>query len=261
MLSKEQKTQAKAYAMEAFGLFGFVLLAGLVSIFLEHPDMPVMQTSWKHEPLLRRIPLGIIMGIYIFITTKAFGKKSGAMVNPAITWAMYRQGTISFKDAVWYTVSQFAGAVAAAELLKLTLFNWFSHPNIHFGITKPIPPHESQNAWMAEFVIAFITMATVLVFSSVKKLEKALPFMMAAWIAVFLIVELPYSGMSMNPARSFAGALAANKWEHLWIYFAAPIPAMLLAGELFLIWKKWKIKTEILLTQSQLKRMQNFPAV
>lgn len=261
MASKETNAQLKAYGMEFLGLFGFVLIAGLVSIFLEHPDMPVMQTSLKHEPLLRRIPLGIVLGLYILIISKAFGKKSGAMVNPAVTWAMYRQGNINLTDVVWYTVAQFAGAVAAAELLKLTLYKWFSHPNIHFGITKPIPPHASQNAWMAEFFIAFVTMAVILFFSSLKKLEKKLPVAMGILIALFLIFELPYSGMSMNPARSFAGALAANKWEHLWIYFAAPIPAMLLAGELFLIWKKAKTKTEIIQAQSQLKRMENFPAV
>jgi aquaporin Z len=39
--------------------------------------------------------------------------------------------------------------------------------------------------------------------------------------------------MSLNPARSFAAALAANKWEHLWIYFVAPPVAMLLAAEIY----------------------------
>ena len=261
MVSKYKLARLKAYGMEALGLFGFVLIAGLVSIFMEHPDMPAMQSSLKHQPTLRRIPLAIVLGVYIFIITKAFGKKSGALVNPAITWALYRQGNITFIDALWYTVAQFIGAAAAALLLKLALFQWFSHPNIHFGITKPIAPHTTQDAFIAEALISFIAMATMLVFSSVKKLEKATPYMMAIWIALFLFFELPYSGMSMNPARSFAGALAANKWEHLWIYFAAPIPAMLLAGELFLVWKKWKIKKEILMAQSELQRMQHFPVV
>jgi aquaporin Z len=52
---------------------------------------------------------------------------------------------------------------------------------------------------------------------------------------------MPFSGMSLNPARSFAGAFAANKWEHLWIYFVAPTFAMLAAGEVYVSWKKNKI--------------------
>ena len=33
----------------------------------------------------------------------------------------------------------------------------------------------------------------------------------------------PVSGASMNPARSLAPALVSNSWQHLWIYFSAPI--------------------------------------
>ncbi len=36
---------------------------------------------------------------------------------------------------------------------------------------------------------------------------------------------------------SYGGALAANEWKYLWIYFAAPTLAMLGASEIFLGWK------------------------
>ena len=44
--------------------------------------------------------------------------------------------------------------------------------------------------------------------------------------------EEPYSGMSLNPARTFASALAAREWTGLWIYFTAPVLATL-AAEVF----------------------------
>jgi aquaporin Z len=259
-MNKQKATSWSAYAMEAFGLFGFVLIAGLLTIFLEHPDLPVMQSSWKHYPLLRRLPLGITLGIYVYVVSRVFGKKSGALINPAVTWALYRQGTIQFKDAVWYTIAQFTGAVIGAQLIKLFFYTWFSHPDIQFGVTRPLPPHQTIHAFIAECIISFLVMATLLLLSSIKKWEKYLPIMMGIWIALFLIFELPYSGMSMNPARSFAGALAANRWEHLWIYFAAPIPSMLFAGELFLIWRKWQLKKEVIQEQTNLQRIQQYPA-
>jgi aquaporin Z len=261
-MTKQESNNVKAYLMEAVGLFGFVTIAGLVSIFMEHPDMPAMQSFLKFHPVLRRIPLAIILGTYIIIISLLFGKKSGALVNPAITWTLYRTGNVSAKDAIWYTIAQFAGATAGAMLLKLSLYKWFSHPVIHFGVTKPIEPHTSVQAFVGEFIISFIAMWTVLYFSSLKKLEKYLPYMMGFWIALFLVVELPYSGMSLNPARSFAGALAANKWDHLWIYFAAPVPAMLLAAQLFIIWKKGKVREEILQQGTkELQRMKDYPAI
>jgi len=47
------------------------------------------------------------------------------------------------------------------------------------------------------------------------------------------MLEAPISGKSMNPARSFAAALAAWKWTALWIYFTAPPLGMLAAAEVY----------------------------
>ncbi len=51
-------------------------------------------------------------------------------------------------------------------------------------------------------------------------------------LLVYITFEAPFSGMSLNPARSVASAIPARSWT-AWIYFAAPISAMLLAVKLF----------------------------
>jgi aquaporin Z len=48
-----------------------------------------------------------------------------------------------------------------------------------------------------------------------------------SWIAL----EAPLSGMSMNPARSFASAAPAGRWGSLWLYLLAPVLGMLTAAE------------------------------
>ncbi|HXG85278.1 MAG TPA: aquaporin, partial [Pyrinomonadaceae bacterium] len=133
----------------------------------------------------------------------------------------------------FYTLAQFVGAIAAAQLLKALLGEWFAHPLVGYGVTKPMPPHDSMSAFVAEFIISFVLMFVVLIVISSKSLEKFAAIITGALIALYLIFELPFSGMSLNPARSFAAALAANKWEHLWIYFVAPPVAMLLAVEIY----------------------------
>jgi aquaporin Z len=228
----------KAYLMEAAGLAGFVIGAGLLTIFLEHPDLRVMHSSLKDYPLLRRVPLGIIMGAYIAGVTLLFGKKSGAQINPVVTFTFFRLGKINFIDASLYTIAQFAGAVGAAQVLKYFTAGLFSHPLIDFGVTKPKPPYETMTAFTAEFIISFIMMLVLLFAISSKRFEKKVALISGMLLGLYLVFETPFSGMSLNPARSFAGALAANEWKHLWVYFVAPPFAMLIAAEIFEQWKK-----------------------
>ncbi len=232
------KNNIRFYLMEAAGLAGFVIGAGLLTIILEHPGMPVMQSGWKGYPLLRRVPLGIIMGMYIFFITRLIGKRSGAHINPAATWVFYRLQKISFKNAIAYTVAQFIGAIAAAQVLKYAVGYWFSHPLINYGVTAPKPPYTSVTAFAAEFLISFFMLFAILLAAGSKRWEKGVPLLSGVLIAAYIIFEMPFSGMSLNPARSTAAAIAAGKFEHLWIYFVSPAAAMFLAAEFFLRIKK-----------------------
>ena len=221
--------------MEAAGLAGFVVGASLLTVFLEHPELPVMQTVFGEYPMLRRVPLGIILGAYIAGLVYLFGERSGAHINPAVTWAFYRLGKIGFADSAFYTLGQFVGATAAAQIMKLALGDFYRDPPIRYVVTEPAKWDESGAvAFAAEFFISFILMFVCLAAANSSRLEKFVAPMTGFLIALYLIVETPYSGMSLNPARSFGSALAANEWRYLWIYFVAPPLAMLLAAEIFL---------------------------
>jgi aquaporin Z len=52
-------------------------------------------------------------------------------------------------------------------------------------------------------------------------------------IATYITIEAPFSGMSMNPARTLGSALPAGVWTALWVYFTAPPLGMLLAAEVY----------------------------
>ncbi len=80
-------------------------------------------------------------------------------------------------------------------------------------------------------------MFVLLIALNSKHLEKSAGLLAGLLIGIYLIVETPYSGMSLNPARSFGSAFAAGEWRDLWICFTAPVLAMLAAAEIFL-WLK-----------------------
>ncbi|RYE35835.1 MAG: aquaporin family protein [Sphingobacteriaceae bacterium] len=232
------KNNWQFYIMEALAIAGFVLSAAFTTIFLEHPDSPVAHTMLAVHPLLKSIILGLIMGVYIFAIAKAVGKLSGAQANPMLSWAFFRIKKISLANFCAYCAAQFLGAIAAILLLKLTFGKIFANPLIDYSLTKPKPGHSLGTSLIAEFIISFIFVLITLFVLSSKKLEKYNAMIAGLLIALFLIIELPYSGMSMNPARSFASALIAWKWEEIWVYFVAPAIGMLLATEIFLLWQK-----------------------
>ena len=68
-------------------------------------------------------------------------------------------------------------------------------------------------------------------------LKEDAPFtgaVVAVLVATFITFEAPFSGMSMNPARTLGPDVIAGIWRGLWIYFVAPPLGMLLAAEVFL---------------------------
>jgi aquaporin Z len=69
-------------------------------------------------------------------------------------------------------------------------------------------------------------MFTILTVSSNARLAPFTGIFAGLLVACFIAFEAPLSGMSMNPARSFASAAPARHWQHLWIYFTAPIAGM-----------------------------------
>ena len=55
-----------------------------------------------------------------------------------------------------------------------------------------------------------------------------------ALVATYITLEAPFSGMSMNPARTFGSAFVGHLWTGLWIYFTAPVLAMQFAATVYL---------------------------
>jgi aquaporin Z len=87
---------------------------------------------------------------------------------------------------------------------------------------------------IAEVVISFILMITILVATNRETLARYTPYPVGGLYAFYITFETPLSGMSMNPARTFASAFHAGYWQALWIYFLAPTLGMLAAAEVFL---------------------------
>ncbi len=223
------------YLMEAAGLGLFMMAAGLFTTLLEHPHSPVHQAI--ADPVTRRALLGLVMGLTAtgFIYSP-WGQQSGAHLNPAMTMTFMALGKVAFWDAVFYAAAQFFGGALAILLVAALLGAVFAEPPVHYAATIPGSSGVTV-AFLAEVVISFAFMAMILVTTNTRKLNRYTGLFAGILLAVYFIVEKPLSGMSLNPARSFASALPKGLWTHLWIYFTAPPLGMLMAAIIYRIFK------------------------
>jgi aquaporin Z len=89
-------------------------------------------------------------------------------------------------------------------------------------------------AFLAEVTITFVLMLTVLFVSNAPRLARYTGLFVGGLVFLYITFEAPLSGMSMNPARSFASAFLSDNWTAWWVYFTAPLLGMSLAAALYM---------------------------
>jgi len=219
------------YLMEAAELGLFMLSACAFTVLLYHPSSPVAHAI--SDGVLRRMMMGVAMGsTAIAIIFSPLGKRSGAHFNPSVTWTFFRLGKMEAWDAAFYTLFQFAGGIAGILLASFTLRQLIAHQSVNYAATLP-GPRGPIVAFFAELLISFILMSSVLTLGNTKRLARWTGVFSGALVAIYITLESPISGMSMNPARTFSSAVGAQVWMSLWIYFVAPPVGMLLAAEVY----------------------------
>jgi aquaporin Z len=218
------------YLIEGWALGMFMVSAGFATILLEHPGSPLRAAIGSAD--LRRVIVGLCMGMTaIALIYSPWGRRSGAHMNPAVTLSFLRLRRIAPADAAFFVLAQFAGGTLGVLAVKAFAGSAFTEPPVSWVATMPTPPFGLASAFAAEAVIAFGMMLMILLVSG-SRLTAYTGVFAGVLVATYIAVEAPVSGMSMNPARSFASAAPAGLWRDLWIYFLAPPLGMLAAAEL-----------------------------
>jgi aquaporin Z len=220
----------RLYLIEAWALGMFMVAAVFIVVLLYHPFFSF--NAAIESPMVKRFLVGLGMGLTaICLINSGWGKASGAHMNPAVTLAQFQLGRLSWADTVWYILFQTIGA-AVPMLLGRYFFNtYLSYPLVDYIITKP----SSEGVWVAfcaEAALSFILLTTLL-FLSNTRLSQYTGLIAGLLVCSFITLEAPLSGMSINPARSFGSAIAANQWQAFWLYILAPVGGMQLAALFF----------------------------
>jgi len=216
------------YLIEGTLLGLFMISASVFTILLEHPASPVVAAL--PDSFTRRTLIGIAMGLTaLALILSPIGKRSGAHFNPAVTITFWRLGKIASWDALFYVIAQFLGGIAGVALVAAFVPRLLADASVSFVATLP-GTSGAAIGFYAEFAISFILMLTILHASNSPRLAPYTPYFASTLVAAYIAIEAPFSGMSMNPARTFGSAFVGHIWTSLWIYFTAPVVAMLFAA-------------------------------
>lgn len=209
------------YASEFIATFTLVL-ATLEAV--------IISTESSHGLLIVSIVSGVVVTILIY----GFRKHSGAHLNPAVSTAMWLDNQLTTKVYFGYFFTQLLAAVLAAWVIDLT------HRDDVYVMGMTVPLLTEGQAWILEVVLTFI-----LVFAIFRCIDPAKPKMdkfLAPLIGLIVFLEIyfagPYSGASMNPARSFGPAFIEGRTEYHWLYFSAPLFGAAVARYFDLIFRK-----------------------
>lgn len=220
------------YLIEALSLGTFMVSAGVFATVLNSPKFPF--SALFPDVGFRNMLMGIAMGLTaIAIIYSPPGKRSGAHMNPAVTLTFYSLHKIEGKHALAYIIAQFIGGLVGVWLVAALLGNAFTSDPVNYVVTIP-GMAGGILAFILEFFMSFGLMLMVLVTSNTEEFSRLTGIFSGILLSFYIPFAAPVSGMSINPARSFASALPAQLWTGAWIYFVAPTLAMFLASRFYL---------------------------
>lgn len=162
--------------------------------------------------------LALLAGIWVV------GHISGAHFNPAVTLGMLLDGRISFSDSIGYWVAQFGGA-AVASLLVAGASSRATVAGTMTGFS------DTTTAILLEIALTAIFVWVVM--SAVRGGGKHAPGAIALTLVAVHLAGIPFSGASVNPARSFGPAVVAGDFGDLWVYLIFPLVGGLVAYGLY----------------------------
>jgi aquaporin Z len=167
--------------------------------------------------------ISLAFGAVVALVILAFGKVSGAHINPAVTIGFASAGRFERRRVLPYVAAQLAGALAASALVARVF-----PTSERLGSTFPVAGW--WPSFLIEVALTFVLMLVILRASSrpgARLVGVALAVggtvMAGAWLAG------PHTGASMNPARSLGPALVSGGLAPLPLYLVAPLVGALLA--------------------------------
>src|SRR5882724_6915529 len=168
--------------------------------------------------------LGVALahGLTIAVMVSATMSISGGQLNPAVTFGLFVGGQMNLKKSVAYWIAQLAGGAAAA-LVVLTLAGSSGVEAVTAGtpdlaMQNGVPRVTYAQAIVIEMVLTFFLVFVVYGSAVDARAPKIGGLAIGLTVALDILFGGPFTGASMNPARTFGPAIVCGHWNHQLVY-------------------------------------------
>jgi MIP family channel proteins len=175
------------------------------------------------------VAIAFANGLVIAVMVSAVAHISGGHFNPAITLGFLVTGRLAPVLAIVYWIAQFAGAVAAAALLRW-IFDDANEGNLGAPVLNPSIQPEA--GLIVEAILTFFLVWVMFATAA----DPRGTFKAIAGLAIGLTITMdvlmggPLTGAAMNPARAFGPELLSNDWDNFWIWYVGPFAGAVIAA-------------------------------
>ena len=199
----------KVFVAELIGTFALVFVGSAIGLY----DAGLLAVA-------------LAQGLTLAVFTYVFGHISGTHINPAVTFGLALNGTVSWAEAAVYWVAQFAGGVLAAfvlnSLVGLVNAEAFAGAQTTGVLTENFPYY----AVGVEALLTFFLVTTVLHTAVAGKAGPMAGWAIGTTLAIAILAGGPLTGASLNPARTFGPAAVAGTARDgmlYLVYFLGPL--------------------------------------
>jgi len=178
------------------------------------------------------VVVSLAQGFALIAFISAAASTSGGHLNPAVTLGAFISGCITWWKSILYVLVQLAGGVTASALLLAVLPGVY---NDKLGATTPGSGINKGRAFLFEALMTFglvlvVLSTTVCPIKRTGAVGRLAALPIGLTLSAALLISWPYTGTSLNPARSFGPALIHDTWTANWIYWFGPLTGGLFAG-------------------------------
>ena len=177
------------------------------------------------------LTISVAFGLCIVAMAYSIGNVSGCHINPAVSIGCFVAGRMSVKDLIGYIVSQCLGALAGAYLLSVFIGSKVSLGQNGYGDSSALGI-SAGIAVLVEIILTFVFVMVILCVTSKPEFGSVAGLVIGLTLTLIHILGIPFTGTSVNPARSFGPAVlvGGDAMKQLPVFIIAPVIGGILAA-------------------------------